>query len=76
MIQLPGMSATLAEKREHQYGGKKGGQEKHREPQGGGRKKGSGMEMHEQMLASREEIWCMEPYSCWKKSLCCMPLWG
>lgn len=32
------------------------------------------MEMHELMLASREEIWHMEPYS-WKKSLCCMPLW-
>lgn len=39
MNQLPGVSAALAEKREHQCGGKEGGQENHREPQDGGRKK-------------------------------------
>lgn len=42
MNQLPGMSAALAEKREHQCWEKEGAQEKHREPQGGGRKKGFG----------------------------------
>lgn len=36
------MSAALAEKKEHQCRGKKGGQEEHKQPQGGGRKKGFG----------------------------------
>lgn len=31
MNQLPGMSNALAERREHQWWGKKGGQEKYRE---------------------------------------------
>lgn len=71
MNQLPGVSAALAEKRERKEVRKN--TENLRVVVG---RKDLGMEAQEQTLASREEIRCMEPYSCWKKSLRCMLLWG